>query len=47
MPQTPHPDECDTEAEHIRRIATYRDEKRRALLIAYANVRYFYHAALQ
>ena len=43
MPQTPRPDECDTEVEHIRRMATYRDvtEQGRARLISYAEVRYF------
>jgi hypothetical protein len=49
MPQTPHPDECDTEVEHIRRMAAYPDVtvEGRAQLIAYAKVGYFYHAVLQ
>ncbi len=43
MPQTPRPDECDTEVEHLRRMAAHPDtpEERRAELIAYAEVRYF------
>jgi hypothetical protein len=46
MPQAPHPDECDTEVEHIRRMAANPEvtEEGRARLIAYAKVRYFYHA---
>lgn len=49
MPQSPHPDECDTEVEHIRRMAAYPDvtEQGRVRLIAYAKVRYFYHPVLQ
>lgn len=43
MPQAPRPDECDTEVEHLRRMATYPDvtEEGRTRLIAYAKVRYF------
>ena len=41
MPQSPHPDKCDTEVEHLRRMAAYPDltEQARARLIAYAKVR--------
>jgi hypothetical protein len=50
MPQAPHPDECDTEVGHIRRMAAYPEvtEEGRARLIAYAEVRYFFssHAVL-
>ena len=49
MPQAPHPDECHTEVEHITHMAAYPDvtEEGRERLIAYAKVRYFYHAVLQ
>ena len=42
MPQAPRPDECDTEVEHIRRMAARPDltEEGRERLIAYANVSY-------
>ena len=45
MPQAPRPDECDTEVEHIRRMAAYPDvaEGGRARLVAYAIVRYFFY----
>ncbi|KAF8499139.1 thioesterase II [Russula emetica] len=41
MPQAPHPDECDTEVEHIRRMAANPDatEEGRARLTAYAESR--------
>ena len=43
MPQSPHPDECNTEVEHLRRLAAYPDvtKEGRARLIAYAEVCYF------
>ena len=43
MPQVPHPDECENEVAHIKRLAEQRDltEEGRLRLIAYANVRYY------
>jgi acyl-CoA thioesterase len=44
MPQSPHPDECNTEVEHLTRMAADPDvaEQGRARLIEYAKVRLFY-----
>ena len=44
MPQVPHPDECETEIEHLRRIAALPDvtEEYSMQLIAYAKVRFLY-----
>jgi len=43
MPQVPHPDECENEVAHIKRLAEQPDltEEGRLRLIAYANVRYY------
>ena len=43
MPQAPHPDECETEIEHLRRMAALPDvtEEYSMRLIAYAKVRFF------
>ena len=42
MPQVPHPDECDSEVEHVMRMAAEPDltEEGRTRLISYAKVRY-------
>lgn len=43
MPQVPHPDECESEVVHIKRLAEQPDltEEGRLRLIGYANVRYY------
>jgi len=43
MPQAPHPDECQSEVVHIRRLAEQPDlaEEARLRLIGYANVRHY------